>query len=122
MLVHRKTDIGLQMRAMSADVDAARLSGVQVANLTVIAWVFAGFIGATAGVLFRTVVLVSAAMGGPLAISGFAAAMIGGLRNPWGAVLGGAIIGLAETFAAAYLGTAARQSVAPLIIIGVLLL
>jgi len=122
LVVYKKTDIGLQMRAMSADVDAARYSGVQVAKLTVVGWLIAGFIGTFAGLLLGSVLLVSASMGVPLTISGFAAAMIGGLKNPWGAVLGGAIIGLAETFAAGYLGTAARQSIAPMIIIGVLLL
>ena len=120
--VYRRTDIGLQMRAMSSDVDGARLSGVPVARLTVVGWLFAGFVGYVAGLLLGTVLLVSAAMGVPLTISGFAAAMIGGLKNTWGAVLGGVIIGAAETFAAGYLGAAARQAIAPLIIIGVLLL
>jgi branched-chain amino acid transport system permease protein len=121
LYVYRRTDIGLQMRAMSADVDGARLSGVQVGHLTVVGWLFSGFVGYFAGLLLGTVILVSAAMGVPLTISGFAAAMIGGLKNPWGAVIGGVIIGMAETFAAGYLGTAARQSIAPLIIILVLL-
>lgn len=120
--VYRRTDIGLQLRAMSVDVDGARLSGVQVARLTVVGWLFAGFIGYVAGLLLGTVILVSAAMGVPLTISGFAAAMIGGLKNPWGAAVGGVIIGTAEMFAAGYLGTAARQAIAPLIIIVVLLL
>jgi branched-chain amino acid transport system permease protein len=118
---YKKTDIGLQMRAMSADVDAARLSGVQIARLTVVGWVFAGIVGAFAGVLLGTVLLVSASMGIALTISGFAAAMIGGLRHPYGAVVGGVIIGLAENYAAGYLSTAARQAIAPLIILAVLL-
>ncbi|MDW5328393.1 branched-chain amino acid ABC transporter permease [Plantactinospora sp. KLBMP9567] len=118
---YRKTDVGLQMRAMSADVDAARLSGVQIARLTVVGWVFAGIVGVFAGVLLGTVLLVSASMGVALTISGFAAAMIGGLRHPYGAVLGGVIIGLAENYAAGYLNTAARQAIAPLIIMAVLL-
>lgn len=118
---YKKTDVGLQMRAMSADVDAARLSGVPVAQLTVVGWVFAGVVGAFAGVLLGTVLLVSATMGVALTISGFAAAMIGGLRHPYGAVVGGVIIGLAENYAAGYLNTAARQSIAPLIIMAVLL-
>jgi branched-chain amino acid transport system permease protein len=118
---YKKTDVGLQMRAMSADVDAARLSGVPVARLTVVGWVFAGVVGAFAGVLLGTVLLVSATMGVALTISGFAAAMIGGLRHPYGAVVGGVIIGLAENYAAGYLNTAARQAIAPLIIMAVLL-
>lgn len=118
---YKRTDVGLQMRAMAVDVDAARLSGVQVARLTVTGWVFASVVGAFAGVLLGTVLLVSASMGVALTISGFAAAMIGSLRNPYGAVLGGVIIGLAEHYAAGYLGTAARQAIAPLIIVGVLL-
>lgn len=122
LLFYRRTDIGLRMRAMAADVDGARLSGVPVGVLTVVGWSIAGITGAIAGILLGTIILVSAAMGVALTVSGFAAAMIGGLRNPWGAVLGGVIMGLAETFAAGYLGTAARQSVAPLIIILVLLL
>jgi Branched-chain amino acid ABC-type transport system, permease components len=122
LIFYRKTDIGLQMRAMSADVDAARLSGVPVAVLTVVGWTFAGIVGTFAGVLLGTVILVSAAMGVALTISGFAAAMIGGLRHPYGAAVGGVILGLAETYAAGYLGTAARQAIAPLIIMGVLLI
>jgi branched-chain amino acid transport system permease protein len=118
---YRKTDIGLQMRAMSADVDAARLSGVQIGRLTVVGWVFAGVVGVFAGVLLGTVLLVSASMGVALTISGFAAAMIGGLRHPYGAVVGGVIIGLAENYAAGYLNTATRQAIAPLLILAVLL-
>lgn len=121
LVVYQKTDIGLQMRAMSADVEGARLSGVAVAKLTIVGWVLAGLTGAFAGILLGSVLLVNSTMGLALTISAFAAAMIGGLRNPWGALLGGIIIGLAETFAAGYLGTAARQAIAPVIIIVVLL-
>lgn len=122
LVFYKKTNIGLQMRAMSVDVDAARLSGVPVARLTVVGWVFAGITGAVAGVLVGAVILVSATMGLALTVSGFAAAMIGGLKNPWGAMLGGLIIGVSEMFAAGFLGAAARQAIAPIIIIGVLLL
>lgn len=122
LFVYKRTNIGLEMRAMSADVDGARLSGVPVGTLTVVGWVIAGITGAIAGILLGTIILVSASMGVALTVSGFAAAMIGGIRNPWGAVLGGVIMGLAETFAAGYLGTAIRQSIAPVIIIAVLLL
>jgi branched-chain amino acid transport system permease protein len=122
LFVYRRTNIGLEMRAMSADVDAARLSGVPVGTLTIVGWTIAGVTGAIAGVLLGTIILVSASRGVALTVSGFAAAMIGGIRNPWGAVLGGVIMGVAETFAAGYLGTAVRQSIAPVIIIVVLLL
>ncbi|ALV39898.1 hypothetical protein AU252_00905 [Pseudarthrobacter sulfonivorans] len=119
---YRHTNVGIQMQAMSFDVEAARLSGVAVGRLTVVSWLLAGVVAAIGGCLLGSVILVHSTMGLALTISGFAAAMIGGLRRPMGAILGGIILGLAETYAARYLGTSARQLIAPLVIIIVIVL
>ena len=55
-----------------------------------------------------------------LALKGFAAAMLGGMGNPLGAVIGGLIVGLLEAFSAGYLSSAYKDAIAFLVILGVL--
>ncbi|SHK56466.1 branched-chain amino acid transport system permease protein [Pseudonocardia thermophila] len=119
---HRRTDIGLQLRAVASSVPAARDAGVRIGRMLVVAWTIAALVGGVAGVLVASVLPIAPESALPLGVNGFAAAIIGGLANPAGAVLGGLVVGLAETLAGGYLNDTVRQSVAPLVLLVVLVL
>ncbi|MBM9466693.1 branched-chain amino acid ABC transporter permease [Nakamurella leprariae] len=116
----RRTDVGLQLRAVAGGIQAARDAGVRVGRMLVIAWVITGVVGGIAGVLVASVVPLAPESGLPLGVNGFAAAIIGGLASPGGAVVGGLVVGLSESLAGGYLNDAVRQSIAPLVLLIVL--
>jgi branched-chain amino acid transport system permease protein len=77
-------------------------------------------IGAIGGVLVTPIALTSYDVGTLLALKGFAAAMLGGIGSPLGAVAGGLVVGLLEAFAAGYLSSSYKDAIAFLVILGVL--
>jgi branched-chain amino acid transport system permease protein len=95
-LLFERTRVGLMMRAAASRPESARLAGVPVTRLLMSGWGIAGAIGAVAGALIAPAVYVSPAMMGPVFIYALAAAALGGLSSPAGAVIGGWIIGVAE--------------------------
>ena len=78
-------------------------------------------IGAIAGVLVTPITLTRYDVGTLFALKGFAAAMVGGMGNPLGAVVGGLLIGLLEAFGAGYLSSTYKDAVAFVAILLVLL-
>ena len=99
-----KTKIGMQMRAVAQDKETASLMGVNVDAITDITFFIAGILGAIGGVLYGSYYnFVQYNIGefyGPI---GFAAAVIGGLGNIYGSILGGYLFAIIVTFTAAYL-------------------
>ncbi len=86
-----------------------------------IGWGLAAAIGAVAGMMAAPIVYLDPNMMGGILLYGFAAAVLGGIDNPWGAVLGGFLVGVLENIAGAYVvGAEIKLSVALVIIIGVL--
>ncbi len=85
-------------------------------------WGLAALIGSVAGMMAAPIVYLDPNMMSGILLYGFAAALVGGIDNPWGAVLGGFIVGVLENVAGAYVvGTELKLTVALIIIIGVLL-
>jgi branched-chain amino acid transport system permease protein len=86
-------------------------------------WGLAALIGAVAGMMAAPVVFLDPNMMTSILIYGFAAALVGGIDNPWGSVLGGFIVGVLENLAGAYLpsGTQLKLTVALVVIVAVLL-
>lgn len=116
------TSIGLAMRATADNPESARLSGIPVERLLMFGWGLAAGIGAVAALLIAPVVFLDPHMMTGVLIYAFAAALIGGLDNPWGAIVGGLIVGVTENVAGAYLvGNDLKLSVALVLILGVLL-
>lgn len=119
----RTTRVGLAMRASAQNPNTALLAGIPVALMLSLGWGAAAAIGAVGGMLIAPVVYLDPNMMGGVLIYGFAAALLGGIDNPWGAVAGGVIVGVVENLAGAYVvGTDLKLAVALVMIIGVLLL
>ncbi len=116
------TTLGLCMRAAAENPVSSRLCGVRVGRMLAIGWGLAAAIGAVAGMLTAPIVFLDPNMMGGVLIYGFAAALLGGLESPGGAVAGGILVGLVEALSGAYLvGPELKLSVALAIIVVVLL-
>jgi branched-chain amino acid transport system permease protein len=92
----RYTLTGRAMRACSANPEAAMLAGINIRNIRTLSFGLSAGLGALAGCVISPITMTHYEMGGGLAIKGFAAAILGGLGNPIGAVLGGLLVGILE--------------------------
>jgi branched-chain amino acid transport system permease protein len=102
-LLFRHTKIGLGMRAVATNPESARLVGIRVGWTLALGWGLAATVGAVSGVLVAPVLFLEPNMMGGVLIYAFAAATLGGMDSPAGAVIGGIVVGIAETLAGAYL-------------------
>ena len=118
----RFTSLGLQMRAAAFRPEVARLLGVRVGRMFTFGWALAALTGAVAGVLVAPSVFLAPNNFDPILISGFVAAVLGGLDSPPGAVLGSLILGLALSYLAGYEGDALVPFGALVILVIVLML
>ncbi|MGI8507632.1 MAG: branched-chain amino acid ABC transporter permease [Solirubrobacteraceae bacterium] len=120
-LLFRATSLGLQMRAAAFAPEVARLLGVRVGRMFTVGWALAAVAGALAGVLVAPAVFLGPNSFDPILISGFVAAVLGGLDSPPGAVLGGLILGLALSYVSGYEGSALVPLAALVILVVVLM-
>ena len=119
----RFTSLGLAMRGAARNPVSARLVGIRVGWMLAIGWGLAAVIGAVAGMMAAPILYLDPNMMTGILLYGFAAALLGGLDNPWGAVIGGFIVGVLENLAGAYVvGTELKLTVALIIIVGVLVI
>jgi len=96
----RLTPLGLAMRAAAQNPVSARLAGIRVDWMLALGWGLAAAIGAVAGTLVAPVVYLEPNMMGGILLYAFAGALLGGISNPGGAVLGGFIVGVLENLVA----------------------
>ena len=87
---------GRAMRAMADDPDLARVTGVPVAGVIRLTWAVSAGLAAIAGVFLAIDTELTPLLGFNVLLAAFAAAILGGIGRPWGAALGGLILGLAE--------------------------
>jgi branched-chain amino acid transport system permease protein len=120
-VVFRYTSLGLQMRAAAFSPEVARLLGVRVGQMLTIGWALAAVAGALAGVLVAPSVFLGANSFDPILISGFVAAVLGGLDSPPGAVIAGLILGVALSYVSGYAGSALVPLAALVILVVVLM-
>ena len=114
------TLLGKAIIATAANRLAARLVGINTGAIVGLSFAVSAAIGAVGGLLMTPITLTSYDVGTLLALKGFAAAMLGGMGNPIGAVIGGLIVGLCEAFGAGYVSSQYKDAIAFLIILGVL--
>ena len=119
----RFTPIGLAMRAAAQNPDSARLVGIRVSWMLGLGWGLAAAIGAIAGMMVAPIVFLDPNMMAGILLYGFAAALLGGIDNPLGAVIGGFIVGVLENLLGAYvIGTELKLTVALVLIVATLTL
>jgi branched-chain amino acid transport system permease protein len=116
-----RTIIGKAVAATAANRLAAGLVGINTRSMMTLSFALAGAIGAIAGILVTPITLTSYNVGTLLALKGFAAAMLGGIGNPLGAVVGGLLLGLIEAFGAGYLSSSYKDGIAFIVILVILI-
>ena len=99
----RFTKVGLAMRASAENPVSSRLAGIPVSLMLSLGWGLSALIGAIGGLMVAPVVFLEPNMMGGVLIYGFAAAVLGGLSSPLGAVVGGFLVGVFENLAGTYI-------------------
>jgi len=118
----RFTPLGLAMRAAAQNPVSSRLVGIRVGWMLALGWGLAAAVGAVAGMMVAPIVYLDPNMMGGILLYAFAAALVGGIDSPMGAVIGGFVVGIMENvLGAVVIGNEFKLSVALLLIIGVLL-
>lgn len=115
-----KTLRGKALLATAANRTAAQLTGINTSSVIGMAFVISAIIGAIGGILATPITLTYYDGGTMLALKGFAAAVLGGMGNPVGAVVGGIVLGLLEQFSAGYISSQYKDAVAFIVILLVL--
>jgi branched-chain amino acid transport system permease protein len=118
----RFTPLGLAMRAAAQNPQSSRLVGIRVGWMLALGWGLAGAIGAVAGMMVAPTVFLEPNMMAGILLYAFAAALLGGIDSPGGAVLGGFIVGVLENVVGSFLGTELKLTVALVLIVGVLVI
>lgn len=115
----KKTKIGKAMRAVSEDKDTAQLMGINVNNTISFTFALGSGLAAVAAVLYcSSYYQIEPTMGSMLGLKAFVAAVLGGIGSITGAVYGGIIIGLSESFTKGYISS----SLADAIVFGILII
>ena len=116
------TKSGKAMRAVSFNLDAAKLMGINTNAVISLTFALGSALAAAGGILVSmNLPGIDPLMGVMTGLKAFVAAVLGGIGNIFGAVLGGLILGLAETFVAGYGSSTYRDAIAFLILIAILL-
>ena len=115
------TSIGRQMRAVADDPDLARVSGIRPLRVMVALWLLAGAAAGIAGLMLGVKTVVSPEMGWEGLLSAFAAAILGGIGSPVGAVVAGLVLGIAQEVSTPYVGFTYKIALAFAVMLAVLL-
>ena len=116
-----RTRTGLVMQAVAQDAEVAQLMGANLTRMMIYTFAIAGMMAGAAGVMFGSLFFSFFEMGFVLGIKGFVAATLGGLGSLAGAMLGGILFGLIETFSAVYVSSAYKDAIGMVLLIAILL-
>jgi branched-chain amino acid transport system permease protein len=123
-LLFQKTKLGLAMRAAALYPEESRALGIRVSWMLALGWGFAAAMGALSGIMVAPVVFLDPNMMQGILVYAFAAAVLGGVESPLGAVIGGLLLGVLMNLLGTYvavIGTELRLAVAFAVIVVVLL-
>ncbi|MCR9218654.1 MAG: branched-chain amino acid ABC transporter permease [Alphaproteobacteria bacterium] len=115
-----RTLTGKAMRAAAADREVAVLMGVRVRHATMMAFAIAALAGGVAGAIITPLTFTSYDHGTVLGFKGFSAAMLGGVGNLYGAMVGGLLLGILESLAGGYISSQFKDAVAFMVLLGIL--
>jgi branched-chain amino acid transport system permease protein len=121
-LLVQKTRLGLAMRATSENLPAAQTLGIPTRRVLSFSWGLAALLGVLAGLFLAPALLLDPFFMLEPFLKGFAAAILGGLNSLPGAIVGGLILGVAESLAGGYITVAFKNTLAFVVIIVVLLI
>ncbi len=117
----QNTKIGKAMRAVADNIDLARVSGINVEQVVIWTWVIAAGLTALGGGMYGLITAVRPNMGWFLILPMFASVILGGIGNPYGAIAGAFIIGIAQEVGTYWLPTEYKLGIALLMMVVVLL-
>jgi branched-chain amino acid transport system permease protein len=117
----QQTKVGLAMRAVAQNRTASRLVGIRVGQMLSLGWGLAAAVGAVAGVLVGQTSGLSLGLMFNVLLFAFAAAVLGGLDSPVGAIVGGLSIGIIKNLAGTYIDPGVDATVAFMVIVLVLM-
>jgi branched-chain amino acid transport system permease protein len=123
-LLLQQTTVGLTLRAAAHHPEASRLLGVNASWMLALGWGLASAVGAVSGMIVAPTLFLEPNMMQTIIIYAFAAAVLGGIESPLGAVIGGLSVGVVISLAGAYIPNAGDLQLAfgLAIIVGVLIL
>ncbi len=111
-IVFERTLLGKRLQATSQDKDMASLLGIPVGAMVLITFAYSAALGGFAGGLVAPILFVSVGMGAIISLKAFAANIIGGFGSIPGAILGGLLLGVVETFGAAFISVPYKDAIA----------
>jgi branched-chain amino acid transport system permease protein len=117
-----RTRWGRAMRATAIDRDVAASLGINVRAVIVLSFTMSAAFGGLAGALLTPVISTGAQAGFQMTIKGIAAAVLGGIASPLGAVAGGFLLGIVEAFSSGYISSTYQNVIASIVLILLLLL
>jgi len=104
LLLMERTRLGRAIRATAEELRAARLTGIPVGHIYAVTFGLGSALAGAAGALWGILFPVTPVMGGALTLKSFVVAVLGGLGTMMGAIVGGLVLGLAESFSSTYIG------------------
>ena len=117
----KRSTLGRSMRATALNPALARVTGIDPERILRATWLMGGVLAAIAGVFAGLTVQLRPTMGVDLLLPLFAAVILGGIGSVWGAVLGGFIVGLAESASVTLVGAEYRSAAAFAVLIAILM-
>ena len=121
-LLLKHSTLGRAVRATSDNAQLARVAGIDPERMLRTTWLLDGVLAAVAGVFAGLTVQLRPTLGLDLLLPLFAAVVLGGIGSVWGAVVGGLVVGLAESAAVAWVGAEWRAAAAFVVLIAMLLI
>ncbi len=119
-VLYRRTRLGLAMRACSLSHEASRLMGIDTARIVMVSFGLAAALGALAGASVAPLTQTAFDVGTRAGLKGFAAAILGGLGSPLGAVVGGLALGLLESLSVAFISSTYKDAISLVVLLIVL--